>query len=59
MDMIWTISFKVTAESEVRKKMFCVLLRRRVVSALLGMCSFIAMKCVYIGFLLSITRIFS
>ena len=34
--------------------MFCVLLRGGVVSALYRICSFIAMKCVYIVFLLSV-----
>ena len=29
MDVIWIISFKITAEIEVRKHAFCVLLRRR------------------------------
>ena len=44
--------FKITAEIKVRKHklMFCVLLRRGVVSALYRICSFIAMKCVYIVF---------
>ena len=37
-----------TTEIEIKKHMFCVLLRRRVVSALYGICSFIAMKCAYI-----------
>ena len=37
-----------TAEIEIKKHMFCVLLRRPVVSALYGICSFIAMKCGYI-----------
>ena len=36
MDVIWTISFEITAEIEVRKHTLCLLLRRRVnVSALL------------------------
>ena len=50
--MILSISFKMTAEIEIRKHklMFCVLLRGEVVSALYRMCSFIAMKCVYIVF---------
>ena len=48
--------FKVTAEIEIRKHklMFCGLLRGGVVSALYRICSFIAMKCVYIVFLLSV-----
>ena len=37
--------------------MFCVLLHRRVVTALYSIGSFIAMKCVYIVFLLSIARL--
>ena len=37
--------------------MFCVLLHRRVVTALYSICSFIAMKCVYIVFLLSVARL--
>ena len=50
MDVILSISFKITAEIEIRKHklMFCVLLRGGVVSALYRICSFIAMKCVYI-----------
>jgi len=36
MDVIWIISFKITTEIEVRKHAFCVLLRRRAVSTLLG-----------------------
>ena len=54
--MILNISFKMTAEIEIRKHklMFCVLLRGGVVSALYRICSFIAMKCVYIVFLLSV-----
>ena len=32
MDVILTISFKVTAEIEIRKHMFCIVLRRRGVS---------------------------
>ena len=48
MDMILTISFKIlTAEIEIRKHMFCVLLRKRIVSALYGICFFFAMKFVY------------
>ena len=48
MDMTLTISFKIlTAEIEIRKHMFCVLLRKRIVSALYGICFFIAMKFVY------------
>ena len=50
MDVIWTITFKIIAEIEVRKHLFCVLLRRRVISALLGICSFTAMKCFYVVF---------
>ena len=48
--MILSISFKMTAEIEIRKHkvMFCVLFRGGVVSALYRICSFIAMKCVYI-----------
>ena len=44
--------FKITADVDIRKHklMFCVLLRRGVVSALYRICSFIAMKCVYIVF---------
>ena len=34
MDVILTISFKIKAEIEIRKHMFCVLLSRRGVSAL-------------------------
>ena len=34
MDVILTISFKITAEIEIRKHMFCLLLRWRGVSAL-------------------------
>ena len=56
MDVILSISFKITAEIEIRKRklMFCVLLRGGVVSALYHICCFIAMKCVYIVFLLSV-----
>ena len=52
MGVILSISFKITAEIEIRKHklMFCVLLRGGVVSALYRTCSFIAMKCVYIVF---------
>ena len=52
MDVIFNISFKITAEIRIRKHklLFCVLLRRGVVSALYRICSFIAMKCVYIVF---------
>ena len=52
MDVILSVSFKITAEIEIRnhKLMFCVLLRGGVVSALYRMCSFIAMKCVCIVF---------
>ena len=48
--MILSISFKITAEIEIRKHklMFCVLFRGGVVSTLFRICSFIAMKCVYI-----------
>ena len=44
--------FKITADVDIRKHklMFCVLLRGGVVSALYRICSFIAMKCVYIVF---------
>ena len=54
--MSLSILFKITAEIEIRKHklMFCVLLRGGVVSALYRICSFIAMKCVYIVFLLSV-----
>ena len=54
--MSLSIIFKITAEIEIRKHklMFCVLLRGGVVSALYRICSFIAMKCVYIVFLLSV-----
>ena len=50
MDVILNISFKMTVEIEIRKHkvMFCVLFRGEVVSALYRICSFIAMKCVYI-----------
>ena len=52
IDVILSISFKMTAEIEIRKHklMSCVLLRGGVVSALYRICSFIAMKCVYIVF---------
>ena len=52
MDVILSISFKITAEIEIRKHklMFCVLFRGGVVSTLYRICSFIAMKCVYIVF---------
>ena len=52
MDVILSISFKMTVEIEIRKHklMFCVLLPGGVVSALYHICSFIAMKCVYIVF---------
>ena len=52
MDVILSIIFKMTAEIEIRKHkvMFCVLFRGGVVSALYRICSFIAMKCVYIVF---------
>ena len=46
MDVILSISFKITAEIEIRKHklMFCVLFCGRVVSTLYRICSFIAMK---------------
>ena len=46
MDVILSISLKMTAEIEIRKRklMFCVLLRGGVVSALYRTCSFIAMN---------------
>ena len=52
MDVILSISFKITGEIEIRnhKLMFCVLFREGVVSTLFRICSFIAMKCVYIVF---------
>ena len=52
MDVILSISFKITAEIEIRKHklMFCVLFRGGVVSTLFRICSVIAMKCVYIVF---------
>ena len=52
MNVILSISFKITAEIEIRKHklMFYVLFRGGVVSTLYRICSFIAMKCVYIGF---------
>ena len=52
MDVILSISFKITAEIEIRKHklMFCVLFRGGVVSTLYRICSFITMKCVYIVF---------
>ena len=54
MDVILSISFKITAEIEIRKHklMFCVLFRGGVVSTLyrIILCSFIGMKCVYIVF---------
>ena len=45
--MILSISFKMTAEIEIRKHklMFCVLIRGGVVSALYRKCSFIALNC--------------
>ena len=48
--MILSISFKITAEIEIRKHklMFCVLFCGGVVSTLYRICSFIAMKCVYL-----------
>ena len=57
MDLILSISFKITAEIEIgkHKLMFCVLFLGGVVSTLYRLCSFIAMKCIYIGFLLSVT----
>ena len=44
--------FKITAEIEIRKHklMFCVLLRGGGVLASYRVCSFIAMKCIYIVF---------
>ena len=53
--MILSISFKTIAEIEIRKHklMFCVLFRGGVVSTLYPICSFIAMKCVYIVFTVS------
>ena len=47
MDVILSISFKMTAEIEIRKHqlMFCVLLRGGVVSALDRICCFIALNC--------------
>ena len=50
--MILSISFKITAEIEIRKHklMFCVLFCGGVVSTLYRICSFIAMKCVYLVF---------
>ena len=52
MDLILGISFKITAEIEIGKHnlMFCVLFHGGVVSTLYRLCSFIAMKCVYIVF---------
>ena len=54
MDVILTISFKITAEMEITEHMFCVLLRRRGVPVFckeqLFFHSFIAMECVYIVF---------
>ena len=52
MDVILSFNFKITAEIKISKHklMFCVLLRGGVVSALYRICSFIAMKCVYIVF---------
>ena len=43
MDVILTISFKVTAEIEIGKHMFCIILRRRGVSVCkaYNVCSFI------------------
>ena len=57
--MILSISFKITAEIEIRKHklMFCVLFRGGVVSTLYRICSFIAMKCVYIVFYLQLNLI--
>ena len=45
MDVILTISFKIAAET-----CFASFFRIRIVSALYGTCSFIAMKCLYIVF---------
>ena len=52
MDVILSISFNITAEIEIRKHklMFCILFCGGVVSILYRICSFIAMKCVYIVF---------
>ena len=52
MDAISSINFKITAEIEIRKHnlMFYVLFRGGVVSTLFRICSFIAIKCVYIVF---------
>ena len=50
MDVNWTITVKIIAEIEVRKHTFCVLLRRRVISALLGMffhCHEVALRCFF------------
>ena len=44
MEAIWTTSFKIRVKIEVRKLVFWVLLRRRVVSALLGICSLNVIK---------------
>ena len=41
MDVILTISFKITAEIEIRKHVFCVLLRWRGVSLCKSICYFI------------------
>ena len=41
MDVILTISFKITAQIEIRKHMFCLQLRWRGVSALWSTCYFI------------------
>ena len=51
-DVILSISYKITAEIEIRKHklMFCVLFCGGVVSTLYRICSFIATKCVYIVF---------
>ena len=52
MDVSLNITLKITAEIEIRKHklMFCILLRGGFVSTLYRLCSFIAMKCVYIVF---------
>ena len=61
MDVILRISFKITAEIEIRKHklMFCVLFRRGVVSTLYRICSFIAMKCVYIHLFFTVSNLIS
>ena len=54
-----TISLKITPEIEVRKYIFASYFADELVSALLGICSFIVVKCVQVGLLLSIARFFS